>query len=386
MQYLEIVIIYLIRIISRLIYIFPVKKNRVVFISYKGKQFSCNPKYIFKYMIERYGRRYKYIWCLNNGDLLPDGYKKTGIKTAKYLSPKYIYYVMTAGFIINNSGGLDVCFPARKGQMIVNTWHGGGAYKTLTIDSKDYIKRVKSSRVKQDLRGKMIFYIISSCEKFTYFTSKDFRCPENRFLPLGMPRNDIFFSETDFIKNKVFNYYNLAKNEKIVLYAPTYRRDIRKPGNIDFSIETEKLLKTLDARFGIAFKFFYRLHYAFGVKKDEGNYNIISASDYPDMQELLCAADVLITDYSSSVWDFSFTYKPCFLYAPDIEEYKSSKNFYTPIEEWPFPLAETNQELLENIKNFDDAEYIKNVKKHHKNLGSYETGHATEQFCNLLFE
>jgi CDP-glycerol glycerophosphotransferase len=112
---------------------------------------------------------------------------------------------------------------------------------------------------------------------------------------------------------------------------------------------------------------------------------VIDVSDYPDMQDLLCAVDVLITDYSSSIWDFSFTHKPCFLYAPDLEEYKSNRDFYTPIEEWPFPLAKTNQELIENIKNFDSKEYIGKVNKHHKELGSYETGHATEHFCKLLF-
>jgi CDP-glycerol glycerophosphotransferase len=336
-------------------------------------------------MIGHYGSKYEYIWCLNNKGLLPEEYQKTEVRIAKYLSLNYIYCVMTAGFIIDNCGGLDVCFSARKGQMIVNTWHGGGAYKTNTGDSNDYIKRIKSSQVKLNIKAKTMRSIISSCEKFTSFTSKDSRCPENRFLPIGMPRNDIFFSGTDFAKTKVFNYYNLAKNKKMVLYAPTFRGDHREPENIEFSIGIEELLKALKIRFGAAFSFFYRSHFLLGAGKDDGKYHIISASDYSDMQELLCAADVLITDYSSSIWDFSFTYKPCFLYVPDLEEYKFNRNFYTPIEEWPFPLAETNQELIENIKNFDDIEYIKNVKKHHEDLGSYETGHATERFCGLLF-
>lgn len=104
------------------------------------------------------------------------------------------------------------------------------------------------------------------------------------------------------------------------------------------------------------------------------------------MQELLCAADILITDYSSSIWDFSFTYRPCFLYAPDLAKYEAESGFFVPIEDWPFPLAETNEELIENIKNFDSKKYIEDVKKHHRDLGSYETGHATERFCKLLFE
>ena len=112
---------------------------------------------------------------------------------------------------------------------------------------------------------------------------------------------------------------------------------------------------------------------------------IINASQYPDIQELLCAADILITDYSSCIWDFSFTFKPCFIYAPDLKKYQDEQGFYTPIEDWPFPLAKTNQQLMENIIVFDDEKYKQAVKKHHADLGSYETGTACEQFCRAVF-
>ena len=111
---------------------------------------------------------------------------------------------------------------------------------------------------------------------------------------------------------------------------------------------------------------------------------MINVSGYADMQELICAADVLITDYSSSVWDFSLTGKPCFIYANDLSAYKEERNFYTPIEEWPFALAETNEELHENILNFDPEVYKHKVEEHHKELGSYETGHACEALYELL--
>jgi CDP-glycerol glycerophosphotransferase len=127
------------------------------------------------------------------------------------------------------------------------------------------------------------------------------------------------------------------------------------------------------------------MHY---IYRSENNVSktVISVSDYPDMQELLCATDVLITDYSSCMWDFSFTYKPCFLYAPDLEEYKEARSFYTQPKEWPFSIAESNEQFIENIKNFDKETYEQAVKRHHYNLGSYETGTATEQLCNILFK
>lgn len=87
--------------------------------------------------------------------------------------------------------------------------------------------------------------------------------------------------------------------------------------------------------------------------------NYIDASNYPDMQELLYAADVLITDYSSSMWDFSLTRRPCFLYATDLNYYDLDRGFYSDIHTWPYPLAESNSALIKNIKQFNNDQYQK---------------------------
>jgi len=112
--------------------------------------------------------------------------------------------------------------------------------------------------------------------------------------------------------------------------------------------------------------------------------NYIDASNYPDMQELLYAADVLITDYSSSMWDFSLTRRPCFLYATDLNYYDLDRGFYSDIHTWPYPLAESNSALIKNIKQFNNDQYQKNIQKHWDALGSYESGHACETVANYI--
>ena len=113
----------------------------------------------------------------------------------------------------------------------------------------------------------------------------------------------------------------------------------------------------------------------------------IDATSYPDMQELLCAADILISDYSSTIWDFSLMKKPCFLYCPDLDYYMNyDRGTYTPIETWPGILCRSNEELEQAILHFNEEEYIKKVEKHHRDLGSYETGHACEQVCRRIAE
>lgn len=120
------------------------------------------------------------------------------------------------------------------------------------------------------------------------------------------------------------------------------------------------------------------------VFENFSDHKVFDVTNYPDMQELLCAADILITDYSSCMWDFSLMYKPCFIYATDIEQYKQERDFYTPMSEWPFPIATNTDELINNILNFNQEEYVQKVKQHHKALGSFEDGHASERICKLI--
>ena len=92
------------------------------------------------------------------------------------------------------------------------------------------------------------------------------------------------------------------------------------------------------------------------------NSRLINTDSYDDLQEVICASDAVITDYSSIMWDVSFTDIPCFIYANDIDEYVNSRNFYTQIEKWPFPVAKNIDELKNNILNFDEQKY-KNITK-----------------------
>jgi CDP-glycerol glycerophosphotransferase len=326
--------------------------------------------------------KYEYIWCLNDKKKLPEEYKDVHtVPGFKRFYPYYFFIIMTSKYIINNVG-IEPYFPIRKHQVVVNTWHGVGPKK----DSRDanlYKKYRFSDRIIRDIRNTMISMIISPCAYFTRHLSKAWNTPEDKFIHIGTPRNDIFFTNIDSQKRKVISYFNIHGTAKLVLYAPTYRGDYHKTDKFNNDLNVKELLNTLKIKFKNDFVFLYRSH---RHKNSElTNNQVIQASEYPDMQELLCAVDMLITDYSSSMWDFSFTYRPCFIYAPDLEKYKAEQGFYMPLEELPFPVAETNEELAHNIISFNIEYYEQAVKQYHTDLGSYETGTAREQFCKILF-
>ena len=110
----------------------------------------------------------------------------------------------------------------------------------------------------------------------------------------------------------------------------------------------------------------------------------IPVDRYDDFEELLMAADVLITDYSGCMYDFSFTKRPVFLYQRDIEEYRSDRDFYIPVEELPYIQAFTNEQLIDSIQAFDQVKYQKELDHFMDKMGNYDTGVASERVASRI--
>lgn len=119
--------------------------------------------------------------------------------------------------------------------------------------------------------------------------------------------------------------------------------------------------------------------------REQGD-SVIDVTDYPDIQELLAVADVVITDYSSAIFDFMLTEKPGFLLAEDYENYKDMRGLYYPLEETPFPLARSEEELLENIAGFDEDAYKEKVRQFLHRKGTREDGNAAKRVVGLIKE
>ena len=132
-------------------------------------------------------------------------------------------------------------------------------------------------------------------------------------MEAGMPRNDFLVrQELKAAEESVRRYYQLDEDTKILLYAPTYRH-----GSTEVVLDADSLLENLEQN-GEKWVFLYRAHryQDADMKLRVNGKRVLPASEYPDMQQLLAAADMMLTDYSSNIWDYSFLYRPCFLYAP----------------------------------------------------------------------
>lgn len=218
-------------------------------------------------------------------------------------------------------------------------------------------------------------------------------------LQAGTPRNDrLVNGDIGEMRKRVRERYDIPENGRIVLYAPTYRRtgipvvmdSDYLLGQLDTIRNPANLLRQDDAEISETVKWYFlcRYHRYQDDSMDirvKGK-DVIDVMDYPDMQELLCAADILITDYSSCVWDYAFLKRPCFLFVPDKEAYTADTGFYVSLDEWPFAQAEDMEGLADNISSYDSEQAEQAVNAHLKQLGSYETGSCCERVAERIMK
>lgn len=345
--------------------------------------YSDNLKYIGE-ALRAEGKKYQLIYA---GKALKcfDELENKGITPIELNSLKFFYYGMTSKVIVTNSGGVSY-LPLKKSQFVINTWHGGGAYKKIGIDMYEDSKLFRKDLL---LAARETDVMLTTCERFKEIFCRAMLIPENKFWSIGMPRNDCLLQLNHEKEIAVKNKLGLSDTDRLVLFAPTYRKVDDNYFNdsvaVSYGINEEMVLNALHNRFGGDWVFAYRYHPCIVNKQTiQHSKRIIDLSDYDDMQELLLAADVLINDFSSSMWDFMLTGKPCFIFAKDLKHYIETTDLYTPLEEWPFPVAESNEKLDENIREFDELSYKTACRKHYDALGGCESGKATQYVCEKI--
>ena len=365
-------------------YNLPIQNNKIVFRSVHSA-YNCNPKYIAEEIL-RQGLDYELVWIadkyvLKYIDSFPKNLKlvmdSTQDALKEYASAKIWIDNEIRYFIVEK--GLY----KKEKQVYINTWHGSLGIKKCGFDRNDIKKTRKNSKDAIVIDKEQVDFLISNSTFETNFYKRR-GYPNSKILELGHPRNDIFFVENKDIKRKVYKYFGIPENKKIVIYAPTFRETSDLSCyKLDFSM----LRKCLQEKFNGDWVVINRMHPNLNDCKEQfesDGVNISDASNYPDMQELSAAADILITDYSSCIFDYMLQYKPGFIFATDIKEYDWERGFYYPLSSTPFPVASCNEELAENIKCFDNEKYLKEVEQFLKDKGCIDDGQASKRAVEII--
>ena len=346
MFFLHLLIKKIIHFALHVFWVFPVKKNRITLLNDMSYTYGDSMKYINEYIVKNCKNKYEIIFPVKNANIMVG----ENCIAVKRNTARFFFYLLTSSVIITNAGGVSY-LPLRKTQFAISTWHGGGPYKKT---GNSFIKN-KWYEEEMRMHKKNVRHILSSCKYFTDYEAKAMLFSEKDCVPCGMPRNDIFFQQDPYTKK---------------LHVST--------------LDIQRVINAIKNKFGgNSWNFGMRLHPKLS-NADIAEKDVIDCTGYPDIQELLYSADILITDYSSLMWDFSLTGRPCFLYADDIDLYEKEHGFYMPSNQWPYPIARNNDEMEKNIASFDKKTYQAALKKHHEDCGSYEQGKACEQIFKLI--
>ena len=354
--------------------------STVFFISFNG-QYNDNPKYVSE-CLHAMHPEISIVWCVSeHGNETPPGYAKT----VHFGSDEYYKYLYSSKVVVDNYTGCG-SFGFYNGKGLLKRWLVS-SYKQLCISTwhGTPLKKIGQDTLKSKPRGyaSTTTYCVAGCE-YTANCLKHAYFFDDRMKLVGTPRNDILFKDKDIISLK----YKLGlPNKKIVLYAPTFRESVLWSGIEQLRlIDIDVLLQTLTKRFSGEFAFVFRVHHSvLGKIKTEGllefdSNTVINGNIGDDMAEYLVCSDVLITDYSGSLFDYALTKKPCFLFAPDRDYYEHVwPGFLMQYDQVPYPIAEDFASLIDNIKDYDEKTSDQKRISFLKTIGNVEDGHASER-------
>lgn len=364
----------------------PIDENKIVVCSYIGKSYGCNPKYIIEELI-RQNCKCKIVWLVNP-EIDKNDFAEN-IKLVKLKSLRAIYELATAKIWIENFRKMHYIkngLRKKDEQIYIQTWHGSLGIKKLDADVKAFTSQEPWCSLAK-YEGTLFDYLITNSEFENKILPHALWCDSKKIVCCGHPRNDIFFypkSRQEEIKDKIRKKYSLDKNDKILLYAPSFRGNLR----LDcYNIELENIRKSLEEKTNESWKVLIRLHPRLSDCANrvfKFNDALIDASAYCDIQEILLFSDIMISDYSSCMFDFMLTRRPCFIYAEDIERYNDERGFYYPLEATPFPVATNNEELKRNILNFDNEKYVREVNEFLEEKGCIDDGNASKKVVEII--
>lgn len=374
----------------RLMTFLPIKKNVIVFESNLGRNYTGNPRSIYEEMVRQgMDKKYRCYYILDQTDILLPGSIKT-VRNSRF----FYYYIMAVARV----WVCDTRFPnymiKRSGCSYIQTWHGT-PLKKLALDMDD-VKMAEESieAYKENFRENTATwdYLISQ----NPFSTKTFkRCFDfhKTMLEIGYPRNDVLFrenNEADIIQIK--KEYNIPLDKKVILYAPTWRDDAYYE-NGSYKFVTPLDFHKLKERFGTEYVILIKYHYMVRERIDWSIYDgfCIPFDNRYDIAKLYLASDILMTDYSSVMFDYSLLKRPMIFYAFDLEQYKDNlRGFYFNfIEEAPGTVCITNEEVIAAIEEVNQAAGIprscqKKYEEFVQKYNPFDDGHASEKVIQLI--
>lgn len=355
----------------------PIKKERIIFCSYGGRSFNDSPKALYDKILKmNFFSDYDLIWAFDN----PNNYHVKRGKKIKIDTITFFYYLLSSGVWISNSGMDRGIGLKRKRTIKIETWHGTPLKKILGDENQTALGGKKIS-----FKGKPDKNTIrcSQSDFDRQLFARLFNADIKSILKSDLPRNDVLV-ENNFNVDKIKHKLGIPLDKKVILYTPTYREYLIDE-NYNTYIAPPLDMKLLQEKLSKEYVFLVRAHYAVTKSLNlEENDFVYDVSDYPDINHLYLISDILLSDYSSTYFDYSILDRPILCFAYDLEEYQAKRGLYLNLDKvLPCRIDKTEQELIDSIMNLNYDEACKKTHVFHKKYAPY-AGESCKIILNVL--
>ncbi|HSX67383.1 CDP-glycerol glycerophosphotransferase family protein [Nocardioides sp.] len=360
------------------------RSNTIVFESGSGKQYAGNPRAIYEELVRR-DSDLRTVWSTTSTFRPVDlGTRKVTPKT-----PRFYWTLGRARFWVSDQNlGLEVK-PARR-TFYLQSWHGT-PLKRMQHDAISQTGRKEGYLERVTRQTGYWSALVSPSPYATECFRSAFRY-DGEVLELGYPRNDVLAGEgIDARRAATRARLGVRTGTRLVLFAPTFRDNVRNGKKYAFRSGLD--FPELAAQLPDDVVFLVRAHHVTGRMvrvPDELRERILDVTDYEDAQDLMAAADALITDYSSTMFDYALTGRPQLFFCPDLEEYSTQvRGFYLDFEaQAPGPILTSQEELVSALHDLDGiaGRYREKQDAFVAQYGPLDDGHVAARVVDDLLE
>lgn len=348
----------------------------ILFSSFAGKKFNDSPKVLYDAICadSRYDN-YRLVWAFEHPEkfTLPRG-EKVKIDTLKYFLTALKSKIWICS--VNIERGLSF---KKKNTIYINTWHGAGTKK---------IGNACAGRNDYDFSSVDMMLVQSSFEKEIF--ERDFRCRPETIRMVGFPRNDELFSIIDDgqKKKELRRLFDIPEGKKVILYAPTWRDS--RDGGLSYKFEAPMNITKWKKLLSDEYVMLFRMHTfttIFDMQYDEFARNV---SNYDNLNHILAISDVVITDYSTIVYDSAVARKPFICWGFDYDRYYKERGFYFDLnDEYPGGVFKNEDEVIDRLRavvNGSDTERFESFRKKYIEAGGDSTRTILNELNQMLTE
>lgn len=357
----------------------PIQSKKVVFATYRSDRLVDNFRAVYD-ELERRDLGYEYVFLLKR-------FPQSLVGQIQYVfhMMRATYELATARYFIID----DYYYPVyvsslRKGTEVIQLWHACGAFKKFgySVLDKSYSPDDDYLKMVQIHRNYSKVYVSGEACIAPYADA--FGMTQERIYPLGVPRTDQLLNTVRQarVREKLYDRYPEWRKKRIILLAPTFRGNGQTTAHYDQELDFEKFRREL----GPDTVLLLRMHpFVLNppIVPDAYSDQIINMTDYPDINDLMQIADILITDYSSVIFEFALLQKPMIFLVNDLQSYKAERDFYFPYESFvPGPIVSTFEDVIAWIKRgqFDTQK----IETFANQFFTYQDGEATKRIVDHL--